>query len=101
VAGRDFYLVWSNEHGGWRGPGDSYVQDVEHASRYLRNAVVASCVAALYGGTRERLGMLPELPVAEADAVRLEEIARVAKEWRAWLDEALDDMLGPVAPSDR
>ena len=65
------YLIWSHEHGAWWGPGrHGYVQAVADAGRYSHAQAMAICADAMPGNL-ERLGVLPELPVREADAVAL------------------------------
>jgi hypothetical protein len=65
------YLVWSCEHRAWWGPGRmAYVKRVSQAGRYSR-AVALTIATGAITGTAERLGMLPELPVRESDAVML------------------------------
>jgi hypothetical protein len=56
------YLVWSNEHGRWWGPGHrGYVKSMRRAGRYSRAEALAICRGAL--GTAGHLGMLAEIPV--------------------------------------
>lgn len=60
------YLIWSNEHRGWWGPGSSgYVKSVSAAGRYQREEALAICRQAL--GTAGYMGMLAEIPVREED----------------------------------
>ena len=61
------YLIWSNEHRAWWGPGErGYVKRVENAGRYSRNEALAICTRSMPGTSLE-LGMLPELPVLRED----------------------------------
>jgi hypothetical protein len=56
------YLVWSNEHRGWWGPGRrGYVREVSRAGRYSYKQAIEICRNAL--GTALHMGMLAELPV--------------------------------------
>ena len=62
------YLVWSNEHRRWWGPGScGYVKRVSDAGRYSRENAIEICRNAL--GTAGHIGMLAELPVREDDVV--------------------------------
>jgi hypothetical protein len=61
------YLIWSNEHRAWWGPGRSgYVTRIEHAGRYSYEQALDICTEAMPGTSRQ-LGMLPELPVRLVD----------------------------------
>jgi hypothetical protein len=63
----DRYLIWSNEHVAWWGPGGvGYVESLAAAGRYDRTEALAICARAIPGTARE-FGVLPELPVREAD----------------------------------
>lgn len=63
------YLVWSNEHTLWWGPGRrGYVERIRDAGHYSREVALAICSGAIVG-TAERIGMLPEIPVRLSDAV--------------------------------
>ena len=67
------YLIWSNEHMAWWAPGrHGYVRRLSEAGRYTRGAALDICANAILGGTADRLGLLPELPVREADAVAMQ-----------------------------
>ena len=62
----DTYLVWSNEHRRWWGPGErGYVQRVGEAGRYSRDRALAICRNAL--GTAGHMGIFAELPVRLRD----------------------------------
>lgn len=63
----DLYLIWSNEHAGWWGPGSGgYVQRIENAGRYSHDAAMLICCEAMLG--RRGFDPLPEFPVRLADA---------------------------------
>jgi hypothetical protein len=67
----EWYLVWSVEHSAWWRPGRcGYTSSLRDAGRYSHTEALAICVGAI-PGTASRLGALPELPVAEADAMTL------------------------------
>lgn len=56
------YLVWSNEHRRWWGPGRrGYVNELSRAGRYNYRQAIEICRDAL--GTAAHMGMLAELPV--------------------------------------
>lgn len=60
------YLIWSNEHGAWWGPGYSgYGQRIENAGRYSRLEAIEICSQAMPG----RYGSAPlqEIPVRLED----------------------------------
>lgn len=59
----DVYLVWSNEHRAWWGPGEhGYVRELKRAGRYSRVQALAICRRAI--PTSMHIGgMLAELPV--------------------------------------
>ena len=62
------YLVWSNEHRAWWGPGGrGYTAQLSEAGRYSKEQALNICTNAM-PGTSERMGMLPELPVLVQDA---------------------------------
>ena len=62
----DVYLIWSNEHRRWWGPGScGYVTRLGEAGRYTRAGALQVCREAM--GTSMHLGMFSELPVREAD----------------------------------
>lgn len=70
------YLIWSNEHRGWWGPGRrGYVPRVEQAGRYSEAAALDICTDAMPG----RLGDEPlqEIPV------RLEDVTAMLRRWTA------------------
>ena len=65
----DDYLIWSNEHRAWWGPGRAgYVKRVAEAGRYSREEALDICTDAM-PGTSRLIGMLPELPVRRADVI--------------------------------
>jgi hypothetical protein len=56
------YLIWSNEHRAWWGPGErGYVRKISAAGRYSREHAIGICHRAL--GTALHMGILAELPV--------------------------------------
>jgi hypothetical protein len=60
------YLIWSNEHRAWWGPGHhGYVRELSRAGRYSRPNALDICRKAL--GTAGHMGMLAEIPVLESD----------------------------------
>jgi hypothetical protein len=62
------YLIWSNEHEAWWGPGEmGYVLNVAHAGRYRREHAIAICKRALFG--RHKGLPFPELAILERDAL--------------------------------
>jgi hypothetical protein len=64
------YLIWSNEHRAWWGPGRSgYVQRVEHAGHYSREEALDICTDAMPGRLRKKNEPLQELPVPVADVI--------------------------------
>lgn len=64
----DVYLIWSNEHRAWWGPGShGYVPGLSGAGRYSREQTLAICQRAL--GTAVHIGMLAELPVRLDDVL--------------------------------
>jgi hypothetical protein len=66
-GGERLYLVWSNEHGAWWRPGrQGYTRSLAEAGRYTHAQALDICERAI-PGTSDRIGMLPEIPVAEAD----------------------------------
>ena len=68
------YLIWSNEHRAWWGPGRSgYVRRIEDAGAYSRKTAVKICADAI-PGTSKLLGILPELPVRVEDAQLMMEL---------------------------
>jgi transposase InsO family protein len=61
------YLIWSNEHQAWWGPGRcGYVRSMLAAGKYTRAEAIDICKRAI-PGTAISLGMLPELPVRALD----------------------------------
>jgi hypothetical protein len=62
----EVYLIWSNEHRRWWGPGErGYVGRVSEAGRYKRDHALAICQRAL--GTAGHMGIFAELPVRLRD----------------------------------
>lgn len=62
------YLIWSNEHEAWWGPGGyGYTLDIKYAGRYGREYAIQICKRALYG--RHKGLSYPELAIAERDAL--------------------------------
>ena len=60
------YLIWSNEHRAWWGPGrHGYVQGIDGAGRYSRAEAIEICTHALMTG--RHIGMISEIPVRLAD----------------------------------
>jgi hypothetical protein len=63
----DPYLIWSTEHLAWWGPRQrGYARKVGEAGRYHAAEAFAICAKALMG-TGHRMGIMPDLPVREAD----------------------------------
>jgi len=63
----DIYLIWSNEHAGWWGPGGAgYTRKLSQAGRYSQTEALRIVVRAI-PGTAHVHAMLPELPVRLAD----------------------------------
>ena len=61
------YLVWSNEHGAWWGPGrHGYRKRLSEAGRYTQAEALEISAQAI-SGDAERMGLLPELSVRLAD----------------------------------
>ena len=66
----DPYLVWSNEHGGWWGPGGfGYAPDLRSAGRFTRAQALKICRDAL--PTAAHIGMISEIPVRLADMSKM------------------------------
>ena len=62
----DDYLIWSNEHRRWWGPGGrGYVTGVRAAGRYSRDHALEICRGAL--PTAAHIGLIAEIPVRERD----------------------------------
>ena len=62
----DTYLVWSNEHRGWWGPGRrGYVADIKDAGRYSRREALDICSNAMPGRPANEPPF--EIPVRAAD----------------------------------
>lgn len=55
------YLIWSNEHGAWWGPGEcGYVARTADAGRYSRELALQICTNAMPGRAgREPLNEIP------------------------------------------
>lgn len=61
------YLIWSNEHKAWWGPGGrGYTSRLSEAGCYLRRQALSICSKAIVG-TSSTLGQPPELPVRLTD----------------------------------
>lgn len=68
----DDYLIWSNEHQGWWGPGErGYKSGYSQAGRYSRERAMQICRDAL--PTAAHIGMISEIPVRAGD---LEDVLR-------------------------
>lgn len=62
----DVYLVWSNEHRGWWGPGRcGYSVGLQKAGRYNREQALDICRGAI--ASAGHLGAIAEIPVRERD----------------------------------
>lgn len=63
------YLIWSNEHRAWWGPGEcGYVPQLSKAGRYTRERAIDICRNALgTAGHLGQLGQLAEIPVRLED----------------------------------
>lgn len=62
----DDYLVWSNEHHGWWGPGScGYTKNLYEAGHYTRAQALKICRAAI--PTAMHIGMISEIPIRLAD----------------------------------
>jgi hypothetical protein len=60
------YLIWSNEHGAWWGPGRmGYVKRVADAGRYSPREALEICIKAMPG--RSGSEPLREIPVRAID----------------------------------
>lgn len=67
-ARADLYLVWSNEHRAWWGPGASgYTTVVPQAGRYTREQALHICRSAQGGWNGA--APAPEYPILERDAL--------------------------------
>ena len=67
------FLIWSNEHRAWWGPGrHGYVESIGAAGRYSEAEALDICTNAI-PGTSRAIGMLPELPVSATHARWLHE----------------------------
>src|SRR5262245_33866660 len=65
------YLVWSFEHGRWRGPGGSgYTDDFEKAGRFTFEQALAICERANFVGLNEAMVPLGENTLAGERAKR-------------------------------
>ena len=60
------FMVWSHEHGGWWRRGTGYTRHMSEARIFSRDAALEVCRQAI-PGTADRLGALPELPIALDD----------------------------------
>lgn len=62
----DQYLVWSNEHRGWWGPGRcGYTPGISNAGRYTREQAIEICQDAI--PTAMHVGTISEIPVRAVD----------------------------------
>lgn len=62
----DTYLIWSNEHKGWWGPGgNGYVSRVDEAGYYTQDMAIDICFEAMIGRREEQ--PLKEIPVRYYD----------------------------------
>jgi hypothetical protein len=60
------YLIWSNEHDGWWGPGErGYTRTLSRAGHYSREHAIRICKHAL--PTAIHLGRIAEIPVRLTD----------------------------------
>jgi len=65
----DPYLVWSNEHLAWWGPGQhGYSRGLNDAGRYSRAEAIDICSRAMM--TAVQIGMISEIPVRLVDLRR-------------------------------
>lgn len=70
------YLIWSHEHAAWWGPAKSgYTTRLSDAGHYTHTEALHICAKAI-PGTAQRLGVLPELPVALSDVHTLRDAYR-------------------------
>ena len=68
----DTYLVWSNEHQAWWGPGfNGYSRKLSQAGRYSRADALGICVRAM-PGQADRESMLAEIPVRLEDVQEMQ-----------------------------
>lgn len=66
LRGEPTYLIWSNEHRGWWGPGEcGYDRHLSRAGRYSRERAIAICRQAI--PTAMYIGMISEIPVRLED----------------------------------
>lgn len=62
ISAKPAYLIWSNEHRAWWGPGRrGYVKRIADAGRYSESAALEICTNALPGRRGDE--PLPEIPV--------------------------------------
>jgi hypothetical protein len=60
------YLIWSNEHRAWWGPGHcGYTRGLRDAGRYSRDQAIQVCRDAI--PTAMHVGTISEIPVRAAD----------------------------------
>lgn len=63
------YLIWSNEHRAWWGPGArGYAEMIAQAGRYSRDEAIKICARAQDGRGHMANGQPPEIPVRLEDA---------------------------------
>lgn len=79
----DVYLIWSNEHGGWWGPGRrGYSTGIIGAGEYTRDEAIEICRDAL--PTAQHIGRISEIPVRREDVMEaLEAGLAPSVIWRA------------------
>jgi hypothetical protein len=79
------YLIWSNEHRAWWGPGrHGYVQAIDHAGRYSKAEALDICANAM-PGTNAGPGMFNEIPVRQAD---MDRIIEMDQQWQVRKEQA-------------
>ena len=66
MTAEDQYLIWSNEHKAWWGPGRAgYSHRLKRAGRYSREEALAICFEAMAG--RRGNAPFPEIPIPATD----------------------------------
>jgi len=63
-------LVWSHKRGAWRSNRNEYERRLSHAGHYTIADALMICTNAI-GGTADRDGALPELPVRLCDVLAM------------------------------
>jgi len=72
------YLVWSNEHDAWWGPGrHGYSRGLDGAGRYSRDEALEICRMGI--NTAPHIGMIDALPVRLADLTKTFERQRIPR----------------------